>query len=49
VIRTLGAYQNQGKLDKAFEFYEKALVIKIKVLGEEHPSVALSYNNLGLV
>jgi hypothetical protein len=42
-------YQNQGKLDKAIEFGEKALSIQIKVLGEEHPDVASSYNNLGLV
>jgi hypothetical protein len=41
-------YQDQGKLDKAIEFGDKALRIKIKVLGEEHPSVAMSYNNLGI-
>jgi hypothetical protein len=41
-------YQNQGKLDKAIEFGEKALAIRIKVLGEEHPDVAMSYSNLGL-
>jgi hypothetical protein len=50
---TLGAalhrYQDQGKLDKAIEFGEKALSIKIKVLGEEHPSVAMSYGSLGNV
>jgi hypothetical protein len=53
VICTLGAalcrYRNQSKLDKAIEFGEKALSIKIKVLGEEHPNVASSYTNLGLV
>jgi hypothetical protein len=42
-------YQTQGKFDKAIEFGEKALRIGIKVLGEEHPDVASSYNNLGLV
>jgi hypothetical protein len=47
--RPLCRYQGQGKLDKAIEFGEKALDIKIKVLGEEHPSVAMSYNNLGTV
>jgi hypothetical protein len=50
VICTLGAalcrYLDQGKLDKAIEFGEKALSIEIKVLGEEHPDVAASYNNL---
>jgi hypothetical protein len=48
-VRALCRYKTQGKLDKAIEFYEKALSIKIKVLGEEHPSVASSYNNLGNV
>jgi hypothetical protein len=42
-------YTSQGKLDKAIELYEKALRIRIKVLGEEHPDVARSYNNLGAV
>ena len=42
-------YTDQGKLDKAIEFGEKALGIQIKVLGEEHPDVASSYNNLGNV
>jgi hypothetical protein len=45
----LNRYRNQGKLNKAIECGEKALRIKIKVLGEEHPDVALSYNNLGNV
>ena len=53
VICALGCalcrYKNQGKHDKAIEFYEKALSIKIKVLGEEHPDVAISYSNLGNV
>jgi hypothetical protein len=39
---------DQGKLDKAIEFYEKDLAITIKVLGKEHPDVATSYNNLGV-
>jgi hypothetical protein len=53
VICTPGAalcrYLDQGKLDKAIEFGEKALSIRIKVLGEEHPDVATSYDNLGVV
>ena len=53
MICALGAalcrYRDQGKLDKAIEFGEKALRIRIKVLGEEHPDVAISYNNLGNV
>jgi len=31
------------------EFHQKALKIRIKVLGIEHPNVADSYNNIGLV
>ena len=38
-----------GDYDKAIEFYERGLAIKIKVLGEEHTEVATSYNNLGIV
>jgi hypothetical protein len=49
LVCCLNRYRNQGKLDKAIELYEKALSIKIKVLGEEHPDVATSYNNLGAV
>jgi hypothetical protein len=48
-VRGLSRYSQQGKLDKAIEFGDKALAIKIKELGEEHPSVAAIYNNLGLV
>ena len=34
---------------KALEFYEKALSIREKVLGKEHPSTATTYNNMALV
>ena len=36
----------QGKLDKCMPYYEKALAIDIKVYGEEHPDVAIDYNNI---
>ena len=36
-----------GDYPKALEYYQKALAIKEKVLGEEHPSTATSYNNIG--
>ena len=39
--------QAQGKYDEALVYYQKALTIRIKVLGEEHPDVATSYNNIG--
>ncbi|MDP6036062.1 MAG: tetratricopeptide repeat protein, partial [Verrucomicrobiota bacterium] len=31
------------------EHYQKSLAIQLKKLGPEHPHVALSYNNIGLV
>ncbi|MEA3548429.1 MAG: tetratricopeptide repeat protein, partial [Thermodesulfobacteriota bacterium] len=33
--------------DKAIDFYNKALAIDLKVLGDQHPKVATYYNNLG--
>ena len=42
-------YSAQGNYTKALEYYEKALVIWLKVYGENHPSTATSYNNIGLV
>ena len=38
-----------GDYDKALEYYFKALEIREKVLGKEHPDTATSYNNIGLV
>ena len=40
---------NFGNYDKALEYYEKSLAIRLKTLDSEHPSVATSYNNIGLV
>ena len=37
-----------GNFDKALEYYEKCLAIRLKTMGGEHPSVATSYNNIGL-
>ena len=34
---------------KAEELYKKALEIRERILGEEHPDTATSYNNLGVV
>ena len=42
-------YYSQSNYLKAIEYYEKALAIKLKALGAEHPDVAVSYNNLGSV
>ena len=35
--------------DKALEYFEKSLAIDLKTLGDEHPIVATSYNNIGMV
>ncbi len=35
-----------GEYQKAEHLYQKDLKISEKVLGEEHPSTATSYNNL---
>jgi tetratricopeptide (TPR) repeat protein len=42
-------YSKQGGLAKSVVFYEKALVIYLKVLGAEHPDVATTYGNMGSV
>ena len=40
-------FQSQGKYEEALKIYCKSLDIKIKALGEEHPSVADKYKNIG--
>ena len=40
-------WKNKGEYVKALEFYENALHIEIKTLGQEHPDVAISYFNIG--
>lgn len=40
-------WDNKGEYDKALDFYQKCLVIRLKSLGAEHPSVAISYFNHG--
>ena len=42
-------YYQQGNYAQALEFYNKALAIRLKVLGENHPDTATSYNNIGIV
>tara|TARA_B110001452_G_scaffold24402_1_gene19293 strand:- start:149 stop:1798 length:1650 start_codon:yes stop_codon:yes gene_type:complete len=48
-----GSLANQFKFiadyNKAIEYYEKSLAIKLKVHGDQHPSTSTSYNNLGFV
>ena len=45
----LQVLEDQGKLDEAAAMQQKSLALKIKTLGEEHPSVATTYGNLGNV
>ncbi|MGN0593211.1 MAG: DUF2225 domain-containing protein [Ruminococcus sp.] len=42
-------YWEKGDLDKALEFYNKALKIWENGPGKEHPNTAASYNNIGSV
>ena len=42
-------YDDQGKYDEALAMYEKALSIRLKKLGDDHPSVADTYNNMAVV
>lgn len=40
---------NQGEYDQALDYYRKALAILKQEFGEDHPNVALCYNNMGEV
>ena len=42
-------YQNQGHYDQALEIYKSVLETKIRVCGHDHPDVADSFNNIGVV
>jgi tetratricopeptide (TPR) repeat protein len=42
-------YDNKGDYDIALEYYEKALVIREKILGKKHPDTANIYNNIAEV
>ncbi|MCP3931459.1 MAG: tetratricopeptide repeat protein, partial [Bacteroidetes bacterium] len=39
----------QGQYEKALEFFQKAIAIWEEVLDAKHPSLATSYNNIGLL
>mmetsp|Transcript_67653 Transcript_67653/g.109732 ORF Transcript_67653/g.109732 Transcript_67653/m.109732 type:complete len:353 (+) Transcript_67653:735-1793(+) len=41
--------RRQGKNDEALKHYQKALEIRTRVLGGDHPDVGASYNNIGKV
>ena len=42
-------YDKMGEYGRALDFYNKALAIKEKVLGTEHPSTATTYHNLAIL
>nr|WP_235116116.1 tetratricopeptide repeat protein [Desmonostoc muscorum] len=48
-IGNAGFYNGQGLYNQALPWYEQCLEVTKKRLGEEHPDVALSLNNLALL
>jgi tetratricopeptide (TPR) repeat protein len=42
-------YASKGDNDRAIEYYEKCLEVRVDALGEAHPDVAATYNCLGQV
>ena len=42
-------YDSQGKYEEALEVYQKALEIRTRVFGSDHPDVANSYLGIGNV
>ena len=42
-------YNSQGQYERALEYYQKSLEIRIRVFGSDHPDVAVSYENLAAV
>ena len=42
-------YKAQGNFGKAEVFYKKALAMRQKLYGNEHPDVAFSYNNIAML
>ena len=41
-----GLYKSQGKYKEAEPLYQQALALRQKLLGDDHPDVATSLNNL---
>lgn len=47
LFHSLGyCFDNMGDYDKALEYYGKALEIRESKLGKDHPSTAMTYNNI---
>ncbi len=45
----LGLVYSQTDVDKALEFYEKALAVYEKLHGKDHPKIAIANTNIGLM
>ena len=49
-FNNIGAvYAGEGDLENALVQHQKALEIRTRVFGSEHPDVAASYQNIGMV
>ena len=49
IYNNLGVAMNKKRgHDKAFDYYQKCLDLRLKTLGSDHPSVAGTYNNIGI-
>ena len=44
---TLDPGGGAGEYDRAIEYYERSLAIKLKTVGENHPGTAATYTSLG--
>ena len=42
-------YEHNNQYDNALKFYKKTLNIDLKLYGENHPNIAISYNDIGLI
>ena len=42
-------YRSQGRYEEAEPLYKQALSLKQELLGDRHPSVAISLNNLAVL
>ncbi|RDC65533.1 tetratricopeptide repeat protein [Adhaeribacter pallidiroseus] len=42
-------YYYKGEYDRALQFYQKALQLRRKILGDDHPGLCSSYNNIGII
>ena len=42
-------YQKKGDIENALVQHQKALEIRTRVFGSDHPDVAASYNNIAII